>query len=229
MAVAVVRVGRAIAAIIVALPGAHALAADDGSASKPAYRWAASPHGKMLERILPPAITPAQLPEPQSEGAHLTAQYCVQCHHLPSPAMHTAARWTSVVDRMVWRMRGEGNLGVVMKEMMADVETPAPGQVATLLQYLQKHGQKEMNPADPALRTEAGKMFSIACTQCHALPDPQRHTAREWPGVVKRMRAHLAWFNTVVGDPALRTTPELNTAKIVRFLQAHAREPGSRQ
>ena len=183
----------------------------------------------MLERILPPTITPAQLPEPQSEGARLTAQYCVQCHHMPSPAMHTATRWTSVVDRMVWRMRGEGNLGIVMKEMMADVQPPASEEVAVLLQYLQKHGQKEMNPADPALRTEAGQMFSIACTQCHALPDPQRHTAREWPDVVKRMRAHMAWSNTVVGEPTLRTRPVLNTAEIVRFLQRHAREPGGGQ
>lgn len=42
-----------------------------------------------------------------------------------------------------------------------------------------KYGQTEMDAADPALRTEAGEMFNIACTQCHALPDPRRHTARE--------------------------------------------------
>ena len=83
--------------------------------------WAKSPHGAMLERILPPAVQPAHLPEPRSEGARLTVRYCVQCHHLPNPAMHTAARWKSVVERMVWRMRGNGNMGELMREMMTHV------------------------------------------------------------------------------------------------------------
>jgi hypothetical protein len=66
-------------------------------------------------------------------------------------------------------------------------------------------------------------MFTIACTQCHALPDPKRHTAREWLLVVERMKRHMAWANTIVGVDALRTTPVLDTAEIVRFLQRHAR------
>ena len=44
-------------------------------------------HGAMLERILPPSLTPQQLPEPSSAGAQLTVAYCVQCHHLVNPAM----------------------------------------------------------------------------------------------------------------------------------------------
>ena len=35
-------------------------------------RWESSPHGPMLERILPPTFAPAELPEPGSEGARLT-------------------------------------------------------------------------------------------------------------------------------------------------------------
>src|SRR5215207_585065 len=71
--------------------------------------WAKSPHGPMLERILPPAMNPRDLPGAGSEGAQLTIRYCVQCHNLVNPAMHTAERWKSVVERMVWRMRGNGN------------------------------------------------------------------------------------------------------------------------
>jgi hypothetical protein len=37
------------------------------------------------------------------------------------------------------------------------------------------------------------------------------------------MKRHMAWANTVVGPDALRTTPVLDTAAIVRFLQRHAR------
>jgi hypothetical protein len=186
--------------------------------------WAKSPHGAMLERILPPAVQPADLPEPRSEGARLTVRYCVQCHHLVNPAMHTPTRWQSVVERMVWRMRGNGNMGELMKEMMAHVKAPTDGEVDALLRYLQKHAQAEIDPKHPALATRAGEAFGIACSQCHALPDPQRHTARDWPAVVQRMKRHMAWTNVIVGPPELRTIPELKTEEILALLKRYARK-----
>jgi len=185
--------------------------------------WAKSPHGAMLSRILPPAVEPRELPERNSEGAKLTVRYCVQCHHLVNPAMHTADRWRPLVDRMVWRMRGNGNLGELMKEMMAHVKAPTDAEVEVLTRYLQKHGQAEIDPKHPALSTRAGEMFSIACAQCHALPDPRRHAAREWPAIVERMKRHMAWTNVVVGSPELKTVPELKTDEIVGLLQRYAR------
>ena len=208
---------------IAALTAATCAAADAPGVARAQYLWSKSPHGRMLERILPPSIEPAQLPEPESEGARLTARYCVQCHYLPNPQMHTAQKWNTIVVRMVWRMQGKGNMGAVMKEMMENVQAPAEAEAATLTRYLQKHGQKEMDPTDPALTTGAGKIYGIACAQCHALPDPKRHTAREWPAVVQRMKRHIAWANTVVGPDYLKTTPELDTREIIRFLQRHAR------
>jgi len=204
-----------------------AQAADNGGApdavARAKYLWSQSPHGAMLERILPPSIEPGELPEPRSEGARLTARYCVQCHYLPSPQMHTPQKWSTTVERMVWRMQGKGNLGGLMKEMMDKVEAPTEQEVVVLTAYLRKHGQAEVSPAHPGLNSDPGKMFSIACSQCHALPDPRRHTAREWPGVVERMKRHMAWANVVVGDAALKTNPVLDTAQIVRFLQRYAR------
>ena len=202
---------------------ATAAGADTAEVARAKYLWSQSPHGKLLERILPPSIGPSELPEPRSEGARVMARYCVQCHYLPNPQMHAADRWTIIVVRMVWRMRGKGNLGAVMKEMMDRVEAPGEDEVRVLTAYLRKHGQREMDPMHPALKSEAGQIFSIACTQCHGLPDPQRHTAREWPSVVERMQRHMAWANTVVGDASLRTIPVLDTSEIVRFLQRHAR------
>jgi cytochrome c2 len=204
---------------------AQATAADNGAdgVTRAKYLWSQSPHGKMLERILPPSVEPGQLPEPGSEGARLTTRYCVQCHYLPNPEMHTAARWRVSVERMVWRMQGKGNMGELMKEMMDRVEAPAAKEVAVLTAYLQKHGQIEMNPAHPALKSEQGQRYSIACSQCHELPDPQRHTTREWPAVVERMKRHMAWTNMVSGPDSLRTIPVLDTQEIVRFLQRHAR------
>jgi len=210
--------------VLVFVTGSASVAAQDTpEVARAKYLWSKSPYGKLLERILPPSIAPDELPEPRSEGARLTARYCVQCHYLPSPQMHSADKWTVIVVRMVWRMRGKGNLGTLMKEMMDRVEAPGDEEVRTLTAYLRRHGQREMDPMHPALKSEAGQMFTIACTQCHALPDPKRHTAREWPLVVERMKRHMAWANTVVGSDEFRTTPVLDTTEIVRFLERQAR------
>jgi mono/diheme cytochrome c family protein len=207
--------------------GAAALSSPDGPENEVAtaeYRWEQSPHGALLERILPPTVEPRQLPEPRSQGARLTAAYCVQCHYLPNPAMHNAAKWKPVVARMVWRMEGKGNLGALMQEMMADVKAPSAAEQTTLIRYLQKYAQKEIDAQKYSdLKSPPGQMFSIACSQCHVLPDPRRHTALEWPRVVERMQRNMAWANRVTGDSALCTSPELNTEEIIRFLQRHSR------
>jgi cytochrome c2 len=213
--------GCTTAALLALALAAHARAADETDQAR--RGWAKSPHGAMLERILPPAMTPRRLPEAPSEGARLTVRYCVQCHHLVNPAMHTAERWKSVVDRMVWRMRGNGNMGTLMKEMMAEVRTPSDAEVETLTAYLQKHAQATIDAKHPALATRAGDMFAIACSQCHALPDPRRHTAKEWPAVVERMKRHMAWTNVVVGSPELRTVPELKADEILALLQRYSK------
>lgn len=211
-----------IAALAVLFAGGMVAQAAD-EVAKAEYQWAKSPHGRMLERTLPRSVEPDTLPEPASEGARLTVRYCVQCHYLPAPHMHTARKWPSVVERMNWRMEGKGNMGALMKDMMAGVMAPSAAERATLTAYLQKHAQREIDPAHPALKSTAGQMFSLACSQCHALPDPARHSAREWPGVVERMQRHMAWSNRIVGGPATRTTPELNTAEIIKLLQIYAK------
>lgn len=188
------------------------------------YRWAQSPHGAMLARILPPAVAPAQLPEPRSEGARLTVKYCVQCHHLPSPRMHATEKWAPIVNRMNWRMQGNGNLGPLMQEMMADVVAPSADELAALTRYLEQHALKPIDSKQyPDLATPPGRMFGIACSQCHAAPDPKSHTARRWPSVVERMKKHMAWANLVAGAPSTRTEPVLDTDQIVKFLQRHGR------
>src|SRR5687767_9551395 len=90
--------------------------ADETAAAR--KRWIESKHGQLLERIIPPGFTPKMLPEPGSRGARLTQRYCVQCHNLANPAMHDAGRWPAVIQRMVPRMEGKGNLGKLMAEMM---------------------------------------------------------------------------------------------------------------
>jgi hypothetical protein len=187
-------------------------------------RWAESPHGPMLERLLPPTFDPAGLPEPQSRGARLTLGYCVQCHNLANPAMHHAEKWPGIVERMVLRMEGRGNMGTLMSEMMAGVKAPAAEEKAAIVAYLQRHAQKPLDPARyPELDTPAGEAFRLACNQCHVLPDPKRHTAREWPQVVARMQKNMEWMNRVVGSKRDPDEPQLRVDEINAFLRRHAR------
>jgi mono/diheme cytochrome c family protein len=190
-------------------------------------RWDTSVHGQMLRRILPPGPSPETLPEPRSEGAQLLSRYCVQCHHLPSPAMHTAANWPRIFDRMVWRMEGKGNMGELMKDMMTGVEAPTAAEKKALLAYLKRYGQTAIDPKQyPDLASPEGQAFEYACSQCHSPPDPKRFTAKEWPLVVKRMQEHLAWHGVIVGGVnAPRNAVSLDVDEILAFLTRHSRQP----
>ncbi|MEK6243615.1 MAG: hypothetical protein AABM33_03855 [Pseudomonadota bacterium] len=187
-------------------------------------RWAESPHGPFLERILPPGFEANMLPEPGSRGARLTLRYCVQCHNLANPAMHDARKWTPIVERMVLRMEGRGNMGRLMAEMMAGVEAPAPQDAKVLAAYLRKHAQRPLDPKKfPEVNTPAGESFRIACNQCHALPDPRRHTAQEWPAVVTRMQKNMEWMNRVVSSKPNPGEPQLRIEDINAFLAKYAK------
>jgi cytochrome c2 len=178
----------------------------------------------MLERIIPPGFTPAMLPEPDSQGARLTLRYCVQCHNLANPAMHDAGRWPSVVARMVPRMEGKGNMGKLMAEMMSGVEAPSLADERVIVAYHRKHAQRPLDPRKiPEVNAPSGESFRLACGQCHVLPDPQRHTAGEWPEVVARMQTNMEWMNRVVGSKPVPGEPQLNIEEINAFLIRYAK------
>ncbi|MFL6574114.1 MAG: hypothetical protein ACJ8G4_20330 [Burkholderiales bacterium] len=196
--------------------------ADEAAEAK--KRRESSPHGPMLERILPPTFAPAKLPEPGSEGARLTLRYCVQCHNLANPAMHHATKWPAIVDRMVVRMEGRGNMGQLMSEMMAGVKAPREEETHAIVEYLQKYAQIPLDTRRyPEVNRPSGEAFRTACNQCHVLPDPKRHTADEWPKVVARMQENMEWMNRVVGSQPLPGEPQLRIEEINAFLRKYAR------
>ena len=191
-------------------------------------RWESSPHGPMLERILPPTFALRQLPEPKSRGAQLVVGYCVQCHNLPNPAMHHAEKWPGIVYRMVLRMEGKGNLGTLMAEMMAGVKAPSADESKAIVAYLRRFSQKPLDPARyPEVNRPSGDAFRVACNQCHVLPDPGRYTARQWRAVVARMQENMEWMNRVVGSQPTPGEPQLRVEEINAFLARHARKPKS--
>jgi cytochrome c5 len=204
--------------LLLACPGA---AADEIAEAK--KRWESSPHGPLLQRILPPTFEARQLPEPGSRGAQLSLRYCVQCHNLPNPAMHDAARWPGIVERMVMRMEGRGNLGTLMSEMMAGVKAPGAEETRALIDYLRRHAQTPLDPHRyPEIYNPSGEAFRLACNQCHALPDPKRHTAEQWRAVVARMQENMEWMNRVVGSQPMPGEPQLRIEEITAFLEKYA-------
>jgi cytochrome c2 len=209
-------------ALVLLLASAAAQAGEIEAARK---RWAESPHGPFLERILPPGFEASMLPQPKSRGAQLTLRYCVQCHNLANPAMHEAGKWPRIVERMVLRMEGKGNLGKLMAEMMAGIEAPSPEEKKAIVAYLRRHAQKPLDPRKyPEAFTPAGEAFRLACNQCHVLPDPKRYTAAEWPKVVERMQKNMEWMNRVVGTKPNPREPQLRVDDINAFLAKYARK-----
>jgi cytochrome c2 len=187
-------------------------------------RWRESPHGPMLERILPPTFEAGQLPQRKSRGATLVVAYCVQCHNLPNPAMHHAAKWPGIVQRMVLRMEGKGNMGTLMAEMMAGVKAPGAEDTKTIVAYLRRHAQTPLDPKRyPEVNQPSGEAFRVACNQCHVLPDPKRHTAEEWRQVVARMQENMEWMNRVVASKPMPGERRLAVDEINAFLVKHAR------
>jgi len=208
--------------LILFLFAGAALADEIGDARQ---RWESSPHGPMLERILPPTFSLEQLPERESRGGKLVVAYCVQCHNLPNPAMHHPAKWPGIVQRMVVRMEGKGNMGVLMAEMMAGVKAPSADETREINAYLARHAQKPLDPVRyPEVNRPAGEAFRVACNQCHTLPDPQRHTAAEWRSVVARMQENMEWMNRVVGSKPLPGERELRVEEINAFLAKYAKK-----
>jgi hypothetical protein len=212
--------------LLIFLLVARPLWADEISEAK--KRWESSPHGPMLERILPPTFDVTRLPQRDSPGARLVVGYCVQCHNLPNPAMHHAAKWPGIVERMVLRMQGKGNMGALMAEMMAGVKAPGAEETRAIVAYLRRHAQKPLDPERyPEVNQASGEAFRVACNQCHVLPDPQRYTARQWRAVVARMQENMEWMNRVVGSQPLPGEPQLRIEEINAFLSRHARKPRS--
>lgn len=129
----------------------------------------------------PPGITAEDLPDPSSAGARFVAQYCAQCHNLPSPLMHSATDWPGVARRMWLRMD--------LLPASLDVRVPSMAERFALLDYMTANALKVSGSnLPPGPGREA---FSQVCSRCHALPDPRVHSRADWPTVFARMEQNM--------------------------------------
>jgi len=165
----------------------------------------------MMRDRMPKGMNPDQLPNPDSEGAHLLGKFCSQCHRVPGPGMHTADEWPIVVARMNQRMQIMST-----RRMMMHIEAPNENEYKILMEYIEKNAQQTIEADE--LRggeTQGGQAFQKTCTECHALPDPKQHSRNEWPAVVDRMRKNMVSMGVPVPSQEI-------TDNILKFLQTYS-------
>lgn len=142
---------------------------------------------QMKRDNVPPGVKPQDLPAPNSKGAKLTVRFCMQCHNLPSPSMHTAKDWKVVAGRMFRRMSTTSR----MRMMRMSVNVPSNDQQKEILAYLEAYALKPISPGALGSPNSPGAVaFRNTCSQCHALPSPKLHTASDWPAVVRKMQSY---------------------------------------
>ena len=189
----------------------------------PVERWRLV--GSLGVGLPPPDYTRERLPEPESRAAGLLVTYCTQCHGLPTPQMHSAAEWTTLMRRMEARSRTlrhrlegpvlEGALGERMVQAVTSEFVPPPDDHETMLRYLQRHALPVADPGEIP-DTETGRLYLRQCAICHEPPDPDAHTAAEWEEeVVPRMQANM-------GATGLPTLTDAEQRRIVEFLRRQA-------
>ena len=191
----------------------------------PVERWRLM--GSLGVGLPPPDHSRERLPEPESRAAGLLVTYCTQCHGLPTPQMHSAAEWPTLMRRMEARSRTlrhriegpvlEGALGQRLLQGITSEFVPPPDDHETVLRYLQRHALPVADPAEIP-DSETGRLYLRQCAICHEPPDPDAHTAAEWEEeVVPRMQANM-------GASGLPTLTEEEQRRIVAFLRREAGE-----
>jgi len=132
------------------------------------------------EKMPPGIIEASQLPNSPAGGVELMQRYCEQCHYLPGPGRHTAAEWPALLKQMNLLMDVSNRFG----NLMGKVVTPTESEREIIQHYLISNA---LVPLEPIPQSIKGSAYERHCDNCHALPDPQQHTAAEWPQVVQRM------------------------------------------
>lgn len=210
---AVVRPAARRSLVVLLLAGAVA-SCDGGPEGRPAdMRGMMDMEGMMqMMRNMPEGIPASELPQPASRPARLVAEYCSQCHGIPTPRRLSAEEWPLTLRRMTARMER------MQRMPMRSLRAPSPEEVRIMLDYLEDNALRT-TPADSLPTNPAAHLFARTCSRCHALPDPAQHAAGEWPGVVERMRENMRRME-------VDGITDEQAGRIVEFLQRHARDGG---
>lgn len=167
-----------------------------------------TPTQRMLA-MLPKGFLPTQLPEPESKGAKVLSLYCVQCHELPVPSMHTVQEWEQVLARMRAHMDGRSG-GMLMRILV-----PGEREEAALASYLAQYALRAVSPETlPEATSPAAMAYARVCSGCHAIPEPALHKPSEWTLTVLRMKRYMH-------DGAFPVPDEQTMGLVYRYLASH--------
>ena len=95
-----------------------------------------TPRGLLLGSVIWAGLTgcEANLPDPDSAGAHLYRERCSGCHRLYHPGLLTPDMWRFMLDRM------DVEFARLRRPRLSDAEK------ADLLRYLSDHARKPSSP-----------------------------------------------------------------------------------
>ncbi|MFO7587983.1 MAG: hypothetical protein R6X22_07905 [Gemmatimonadota bacterium] len=166
----------------------------------------------------------ADLPEPEARGAALQQVYCVQCHGVASPKMHTAEEWPILLRRMYMRARTlhdrlGGTLieGAVDEMLMAGLQSAnIPGQEDqdSLVAYFTRHGLPAARPGEIGNGPD-DRLYVEYCSLCHEAASRTAHGPEGAQALVYRMSAMMEMLGMEPPDEPQRQ-------RIVAYLRAAA-------
>lgn len=158
-----------------------------------------------------PTLEPSDLKAADSEGAQLVLKFCSQCHNAPGPGMHTVEEWNQVFWKMIWRMQ-------IMKPQFASFMVPTYAQSHVMYSYLSGNALQAISSGDIVTTTDGAMEFVRICSQCHRLPSPTIHEAKDWRDVVHRMQRHMKSMGRVYPSSEV-------VDRIVAFLKLRGVKP----
>jgi hypothetical protein len=187
-----------------------------------AQRW------KLIASVgtgLPPASYRLEdLPEQGSRAVGLQQAYCLQCHGLSSPRMHSSEEWPILVRRMLMRgaalgsrLGGPRTEGMVDGMLMAGLRTaqlPPAEDVDSLVAYFQRNAFPAAAESEIPDTPDAA-LYVERCSGCHSTPSPAAHPADEVQALVARMSAMRA----MLGMEQIAAEEQ---ARLVAFMQQSA-------
>lgn len=171
---------------------------------------------------LPPASYRLEdLPEQGSRAVGLQQAYCLQCHGLSSPRMHSSDEWPILVRRMLMRGAALGSrLGGPRSEQMVDgmlmaglrtAELPPPEDVDSLVAYFQRNAFPAAADSEIPDTPDAA-LYVQKCSGCHDTPSPAAHPVDEVQALVARMSA----MGAMLGMDQLTAEEQ---SRLVAFMQ----------
>lgn len=142
----------------------------------------------------------ADLPEPEARGAVLQQVYCVQCHGVASPKMHTAEEWPILLRRMNMRTRtlrdrlaGEQVEAAVDRMLMAGLQSaniPSAEDQDSLIAYFTRHALPAAQPGEIGDGPDDA-LYVEYCSLCHETPSRTAHGPEGAEALVFRMSAMM--------------------------------------